>query len=48
VGGQTVSRQLGIPTFLADVVQATLLLATLALLRLTGYQLRRSPAWTKR
>ena len=41
-------REMGIPTFLADVVQATLLLATLALLRLTGYRLRRSPLWTRR
>jgi simple sugar transport system permease protein len=48
VGGQRVSREMGIPTFLADVVQATLLLATLALLRLTGYRLRRSTAWTRR
>ena len=48
VGGQRVSREMGIQTFLADVVQATLLLATLALLRLTGYRLRRSMAWTRR
>lgn len=41
VGGQSVSRQLGIPSFLADVVQATLLLATLALLLLTRYRLRK-------
>lgn len=41
VGGQSVSRQLGIPTFLADLVQATLLLATLALLLLAGYRPRR-------
>jgi simple sugar transport system permease protein len=41
VGGQSVSRQLGIPTFLADVVQATILLVTLALLLLTRYRLRR-------
>jgi len=49
VGGQSVSQQMGVPTFLADVVQATLLLATLALLLLTGYRLRaRSTAvWTK-
>jgi general nucleoside transport system permease protein len=44
VGGQSVSRQLGIPTFLADLVQATLLLATLALLLLTGYRPRRVAA----
>jgi len=42
VGGQTVSRQLGIPTFLSDVVQATLLLVTLGLLLLTRYRLRRA------
>jgi ABC-type uncharacterized transport system permease subunit len=48
VGGQRVSREMGIPTFLADVVQATLLLSTLALLRLTGYRLRRSVAWIRR
>jgi ABC-type uncharacterized transport system permease subunit len=48
VGGQSVSRQLGIPTFLADVVQATLLLATLALLLLAGYRVRRTAAWTRR
>lgn len=41
VGGQSVSRQLGIPTFLADVVQATILLTTLALLLLTNYRFRR-------
>ncbi len=41
VGGQSVSRQLGVPSFLTDVVQATLLLATLALLLLTQYRLRR-------
>jgi len=44
-----VSQQMGVPTFLSDVVQATLLLSTLALLLLTGYRLRtRSAAvWTK-
>jgi general nucleoside transport system permease protein len=46
VGGQSVSRALGIPTFLADLVQATLLLATLALLLLTGYRPRRVAART--
>lgn len=44
VGGQSVSRQLGIPTFLADVVQATILLVTLAMLLLTGYRLRKTVA----
>jgi simple sugar transport system permease protein len=47
VGGQSVSRQLGIPTFLADVVQATILLVTLALLLLTGYRMRRKTQWIK-
>ena len=41
VGGQSVSRQLGIPSFLADVVQATILLTTLALLLLTQYRVKR-------
>ena len=41
VGGQSVSRQLGIPTFLSDVVEATLLLAMLAMLLLMRYRLRR-------
>ncbi len=41
VGGQTVSRQMGVPSFLADVVQATLLLVTLALLLLTNVRIRR-------
>lgn len=41
VGGQSVSRSLGVPTFLSDVVQATILLAMLALLLLTGYRFRR-------
>jgi simple sugar transport system permease protein len=40
-GGQSASRQLGIPSFLTDVVQATLLLTTLAMLLLTGYRVRR-------
>ena len=50
VGGQSVSQEMGVPTFLADVVQATLLLTTLALLLLNSYRLRtRSAApWTKR
>lgn len=49
VGGQSVSQQMGVPTFLADVVQATLLLSTLALLLLAGYRLRTrsATAWTK-
>lgn len=44
VGGQSVSRQLGIPSFLADVVQATILLTTLALLLLTRYRFRKVAA----
>jgi len=49
VGGQSVSQQMGIPTFLSDVVQATLLLSTLGLLLLTGYRLRKQSEtlWTK-
>jgi len=39
-GGQTVSRALGIPSYLGDVIQATLLLVTLGLLRLRNYRLR--------
>jgi hypothetical protein len=38
---------LGIPSFLADVVQATLLLVTLAMLLLTRYRLRRTTEWIK-
>lgn len=38
VGGQSVSQQMGVPTFLADIVQATILLSILALLLLTGYR----------
>lgn len=41
-GGQSVSRQMGIPNFLADVVQATLLLTTLGMLLFTRYRIRRS------
>jgi simple sugar transport system permease protein len=39
-GGQTVSRALGIPSYLGDVIQATLLLVTLALLLLRNYRIR--------
>jgi Zn-dependent protease with chaperone function len=35
-----VSRALGVPSYLGDVVQATLLLALLALLLLTRYRLK--------
>lgn len=40
-GSQTVSRALGVPAYLGDVVQATLLLATLAVFILQNYQIRR-------
>jgi simple sugar transport system permease protein len=39
-GAQTVSRALGVPAYLGDVVQATLLLVTLAMLVLQGYRVR--------
>jgi general nucleoside transport system permease protein len=39
-GGQTVSRALGVPAYLGDVIQATLLLVTLAMLLLQNYRLR--------
>lgn len=41
-GAQTVSRALGVPVYLGDIIQATLLLVTLALLPLQGYRIRRS------
>jgi general nucleoside transport system permease protein len=43
-GSQTVSRALGVPAYLGDVLQATLLLVTLAMLLLQNYRfsLRRS------
>jgi ABC-type uncharacterized transport system permease subunit len=44
VGGQSVSQQLGVPTFLADIVQATILLTMLALLLMTGYRFTRVSA----
>ncbi len=40
-GAQTVSRALGVPVYLGDMIQATLLLVTLALLPLQGYRIRR-------
>lgn len=40
-GSQTVSRALGVPVYLGDVIQATLLLVTLATLPLQGYRIRR-------
>lgn len=43
-GGQTVSRALGVPSYLGDVIQATLLLVTLAVLLLRNYRVR----WVRR
>jgi general nucleoside transport system permease protein len=40
-GSQAVSRSLGVPSFLGDVVQSTLLLVTLAMFLLRNYTLRR-------
>ncbi len=40
-GAQTVSRALGVPAYLGDVIQATLLLTTLGMLLLQGYRIRR-------
>ncbi len=37
-GAQTVSRALGVPAYLGDVIQATLLLITLGMLLLQGYR----------
>ncbi|MCS6774227.1 MAG: ABC transporter permease [Anaerolineae bacterium] len=39
IGSQTVSRALGVPVYLGDVIQATLLLVTLAVLLLQNYRL---------
>jgi simple sugar transport system permease protein len=41
VGSQTVSSRLGVPVYLGDVVQATLLLVTLAMLLLQNYRIVR-------
>jgi general nucleoside transport system permease protein len=41
-GAQTVSRALGVPVYLGNVVQATLLLVTLALFILQNYRIRRA------
>jgi len=38
-GSQTVSRALGVPAYLGDVLQATLLLVTLGMLLLQGYRI---------
>ena len=40
-GSQTVSRALGVPTYLGDVVQATLLLVTLAMFVFQNYRIKR-------
>ena len=40
-GAQTVSRAMGVPVYLGDVVQATLLLVTLSLFVLQNYRIRR-------
>jgi ABC-type uncharacterized transport system permease subunit len=40
-GAQTVSRVLGMPIYLGDVVQATLLLAAIGMFLLRGYRIRR-------
>lgn len=40
-GAQTVSRALGLPTYLGDAVQATLLLVTLAMFLLINYRIKR-------
>jgi simple sugar transport system permease protein len=39
-GGQTVSRALGVPSYLGDVIQAALLLVTLGMLLLQSYRIR--------
>lgn len=39
-GAQTVSRALGVPAYLGDVIQATLLLVTLGMLLLQSYRIR--------
>jgi simple sugar transport system permease protein len=43
-GSQTVSRALGVPAYLGDVIQAALLLVTLGMLLLQGYRVRRKEA----
>ncbi len=42
-GAQTVSRALGVPIYLGDVLQATLLLVTLGMLLLQGYRINVRP-----
>ncbi len=41
-GAQTVSRSLGVPVYLGNVVQATLLLVTLGMFLLQNYRIRRA------
>ncbi|MEM7131771.1 MAG: ABC transporter permease [Chloroflexota bacterium] len=41
-GSQTVSRALGVPAYLGDVIQAALLLVTLGMLLLQNYRIRRA------
>jgi simple sugar transport system permease protein len=43
-GAQTVSRTLGVPVYLGDVVQSTLLLVTLALFVMQNFRIRRVEA----
>jgi ABC-type uncharacterized transport system permease subunit len=43
-GAQTVSRTLGVPVYLGDVVQSTLLLVTLALFVVQNFRIRRVEA----
>ena len=38
-GAQTVSRALGVPAYLGDVIQAALLLVTLGMLLLQSYRI---------
>ena len=40
-GAQTVSRAMGVPVYLGDVVQSTLLLVTLSLFVLQNFRIRR-------
>jgi simple sugar transport system permease protein len=40
-GAQTVARVLGVPVYLGDVVQSTLLLVTLGMLLLQNYRIKR-------
>jgi len=40
-GAQTVSRALGLPTYLGDAVQAILLLVTLGMFLLLNYRIKR-------